>query len=60
MAKYVTLDTAVVYAYRMATIADITYNLRKYKGSIGSLKYTILHVGTNDVFRLSYDAFMSA
>lgn len=60
MAKYVRIDRADILPYRGARIADINYHIKKEKGSISSYRYIILHVGTNDVFKLSYDKFMAA
>lgn len=60
IAKHVELDTADVLAYRGASIGEVTYNMDKDKDIIDGYSCIVFHVGTNDIFRLSVDKFMSA
>ena len=60
IAKYVSLDGADVFAFRGATIGEITYQSEKYKESIDGYHSLIIHVGTNDVYKLSENQFISA
>lgn len=54
------LDCADVLAFRGASIADLTYELENNRGSICRYSSLIVHVGTNDIFKLSVNAFKSA
>lgn len=61
IAKYVKLENADVYAFRGASIGEITYQLNKNKGSIyEGYKCLVIHCGTNDIHILSIDQFKSA
>ncbi|XP_063395979.1 uncharacterized protein LOC134680712 isoform X1 [Mytilus trossulus] len=61
IAKYVKLENADVFAFRGASIGEITYQLNKNKGSIyEGYKCLIIHCGTNDIHILSIDQFKSA
>ncbi|CAG2204310.1 unnamed protein product [Mytilus edulis] len=61
IAKYVKLENADVFAFRGASIGEITYQLNKNKGSIyEGYKCLVIHCGTNDIHILSIDQFKSA
>ncbi|CAC5419167.1 unnamed protein product [Mytilus coruscus] len=61
IAKYASLENADVFAFRGASIGDITYQLNKCKGGIyQGYNCLLIHVGTNDIHLLSIDQLKSA
>ena len=49
-----------MFAFRGATIGELTYQIEKNQESIDGYPCMIIHVGTNDVNRLTVNQFMSA